>query len=50
MRVAIVVVNYGSHELIASNVSSLPDADIILVDNLKSATDREASRALSSRP
>ena len=49
MRVAIVVVNFGSHELIDANMGSLPDASVVLVDNLKSAPDREAARALAAR-
>lgn len=48
MRVAIVVVNYGSAKLIASNMSSLPPADVILVDNLKSVRDREDARVLAA--
>jgi GT2 family glycosyltransferase len=48
MRVAIVVVNYGSDKLIDSNMGSLPDANVILVDNLKSDVDREAARTLAA--
>ena len=48
MRVAIVVVNYGSDKLVAANMSSLPDASVILVDNLKSTVDREAARVLAA--
>ena len=48
MRVAIVIVNYGSHLLIDSNMQSLPDASVVLVDNWKSAPDREAARDLAA--
>lgn len=47
MRVAIVVVNYGSDQLIADNMGSLPAADVVLVDNWKSTADRERARALA---
>lgn len=49
MRVAIVLVNFGSHVLIDSNTGSLTDAEVVLVDNWKSVDDREAARALAVR-
>lgn len=47
MKVAFVVVNYGSHELIETNMDPSSGVPTILVDNLKSPADREAARALA---
>lgn len=47
---AIVVVNYGSHLLLASNLvqvsRSVPEADVVVVDNYTSATEQAAVSAL----
>lgn len=48
MSLAIVVINYGSHELLATNIAPIEDAPVVVVDNLKSAADREAARALAT--
>ena len=49
MRVAVVVVNYGAADLIEDNLCALPEASVVLVDNYKSAADREAARRLATR-
>ncbi len=49
-QLAIVVVNYGSHVLLASNLvglaRELPDAIVVVVDNPTTTTEREAATAL----
>ncbi len=49
---AIIVVNYGSHSLLESNLVRVsaenPDADVIVVDNFHSSAERDAVSALCS--
>nr|WP_255668911.1 glycosyltransferase family 2 protein [Aeromicrobium duanguangcaii] len=45
---AVVVVNYGSHELLGTNTAALGEVPVVVVDNLKSAADREAARELAA--
>lgn len=51
--VGIVVVNYGSHDLVEGNLSGLPLADlraeVFVVDNLRSAGDTEAVAEVCAR-
>ncbi len=49
-QLAIIVVNYGSHLLLASNLArvsrEIPDADVVVVDNFTSTTEQEVVAAL----
>jgi GT2 family glycosyltransferase len=49
---AVVVVNYGSHELLAANLAPLtrtrPDLAAVIVDNLSSSAEREAVTRLAA--
>jgi len=48
-RIAVVVVNFGSHELLERNFAPLDGADVVVVDNFSSAAERTAVRASSQR-
>ena len=52
-KLAIVVVNYGSHELLDANIapvsSHTPDAVVVVVDNYTSETERDAVASLVAR-
>jgi GT2 family glycosyltransferase len=52
-KLAIIVVNYGSHELLEANItpvsSHTPDAVVVVVDNYTSETERDAVASLVAR-
>ncbi|NNM46678.1 glycosyltransferase [Knoellia koreensis] len=49
----VVVVNYGTHDLLATNLIAVsdgsPDLDVVVVDNFSTVAEREAVRELCSR-
>lgn len=52
-KLAIIVVNYGSHELLETNIapvsSHTPDVSVVVVDNYTSETERDAVASLAAR-
>lgn len=48
MGLAIVIVNYGSHELIESNIAGLAAVPTFIVDNFSSQKNRDAARRLAT--
>lgn len=52
-KLAIIVVNYGSHELLETNIAPVaghtPDVSVVVVDNYTNRTERDAVASLVAR-
>ncbi len=52
-QLAVVVVNYGTHDLVEVNIGALhadsPDLDVVVVDNFSTSSEQEAVRDLCAR-